>query len=60
MSMTNSFQPGSAALSEHEKSMMERRARLLGPAYKLIYQQPVHMVRGEGVWLYDSEDIMPL
>jgi 4-aminobutyrate aminotransferase-like enzyme len=35
--------------------MIERRARLLGPAYKLFYQEPVHMVRGEGVWLYDSE-----
>jgi 4-aminobutyrate aminotransferase-like enzyme len=53
--MTNAFQPGSVTLSEREKSMIERRARLLGPAYKLFYQQPVHIVRGEGVWLYDSE-----
>ena len=55
MSMTNSFQPGSAALSDYEESMIDRRARLLGPAYKLFYQQPIHMVRGEGVWLYDKE-----
>ncbi|MFT5221095.1 MAG: 4-aminobutyrate aminotransferase-like enzyme [Planctomycetota bacterium] len=56
MSMTNAFQPGSAALSDHEKSMIERRERLLGPAYKLFYQQPIHIVRGEGVWLYDKDN----
>jgi 4-aminobutyrate aminotransferase-like enzyme len=56
MSMTNSYQPGDTALSDHEKSMVERRARLLGPAYKLFYQQPVHVVRGEGVWLFDRDD----
>lgn len=56
MSMTNSFQPGHVALSDHEKSMIERRARLLGPGYKLFYQHPIHMVRGEGVWLYDNEN----
>ena len=35
--------------------MIERRKRLLGSAYRLFYEQPVHIVRGEGVWLYDSE-----
>ena len=55
MSMINSFEPGETVLSEREQSMIERRARLLGPAYRLFYQQPVHIVRGDGVWLYDSE-----
>jgi 4-aminobutyrate aminotransferase-like enzyme len=36
------------------KPMIERRERLLGKAYRLFYDQPVHLVRGEGVWLYDS------
>jgi 4-aminobutyrate aminotransferase-like enzyme len=27
----------------------------MGPAYRLFYQEPVHIVRGEGVWLYDSD-----
>ena len=36
-------------------AMMERRKRLLGPAYRLFYDEPVHIVRGEGVWLYDAE-----
>ena len=55
MSMTNSFQADAVELSGTEQSMIDRRARLLGPGYKLFYQQPVHLVRGEGVWLYDKE-----
>lgn len=35
-------------------AMMERRNRLLGSAYRLFYKEPVHIVRGEGVWLFDS------
>ncbi len=33
--------------------IIARRKRLLGPAYRLFYEQPVQFVRGEGVWLYD-------
>jgi 4-aminobutyrate aminotransferase-like enzyme len=33
--------------------LIARRHRLLGPAYRLFYEQPVQFVRGEGVWLYD-------
>jgi 4-aminobutyrate aminotransferase-like enzyme len=33
----------------------ERRRRALAPAYELFYQEPLHLVRGEGVWLFDSE-----
>ncbi len=36
-------------------SMMERREKVLGSAYRLFYDEPVHIVRGEGVWLYDQE-----
>jgi 4-aminobutyrate aminotransferase-like enzyme len=35
--------------------LLERRRRLLGSAYKLFYDEPVHIVRGEGVWLYDAD-----
>jgi 4-aminobutyrate aminotransferase-like enzyme len=35
--------------------MIERRRNLLGPAYRLFYKEPVHIVRGEGVWLYDAD-----
>lgn len=36
--------------------MLERRRRLLGPAYRLFYDEPLHIVRGEGAYLYDRDD----
>ncbi|UCJ18688.1 aminotransferase class III-fold pyridoxal phosphate-dependent enzyme [Pseudomonas sp. MM211] len=55
MSMINGFGAADAArLSDREKSLIERRERLLGPAYRLFYERPLHTVRGEGVWLYDE------
>lgn len=33
--------------------LIMRRKRLLGPAYRLFYDEAVHLVRGEGVWLFD-------
>ena len=27
----------------------------MGPAYQLFYGRPLHLVRGEGVWLYDAD-----
>ena len=38
-----------------DSNLLERRRRLLGAAYRLFYDDPVHIVRGEGVWLYDSD-----
>ncbi len=38
-----------------DASMLERRQQLLGKAYRLFYDDPVHIVRGEGVWLVDAE-----
>lgn len=35
-------------------SLIQRRARAMGPAYRLFYDRPVHLVRGMGVWLYDD------
>jgi len=35
--------------------LLQRRRRALGPAYRLFYDQPVHLVRGEGVWLFDAD-----
>lgn len=54
--MVNAYVPGiSPALPDAERALIERRERLLGPAYRLFYEQPVHLVRGEGVWLYDPD-----
>ena len=35
--------------------LIARRNKLLGAAYSLFYADPVHLVRGEGVWLYDAD-----
>lgn len=50
----NAFVPGAVALSARDEALVERRRRLLGPAYRLMYASPIHFVRGEGVWLYDE------
>ena len=34
---------------------MQRREHLMGKAYRLFYEQPVHIVSGKGVWLYDAD-----
>ena len=36
-------------------SLLERRYRVLGPHSPLFYERPLHLVRGEGVWLYDAQ-----
>lgn len=37
------------------ENLIERRARLMGPNVPTFYETPVHIVRGEGVWLWDAE-----
>ncbi|MDH3264803.1 MAG: aminotransferase class III-fold pyridoxal phosphate-dependent enzyme [Paracoccaceae bacterium] len=37
------------------ESLLERRARLMGPNVPTFYEAPVHIVRGHGVWLWDAE-----
>lgn len=36
-------------------SLLERRARVLGAKAPLFYEEPLHIVRGEGVWLFDAD-----
>jgi 4-aminobutyrate aminotransferase-like enzyme len=38
----------------NESELLERRRRALAPAYELFYEKPAHLVRGEGVWLFDA------
>jgi 4-aminobutyrate aminotransferase-like enzyme len=35
--------------------LIERRNRALGAGAQLFYDTPLHIVRGEGVWLYDPD-----
>jgi 4-aminobutyrate aminotransferase-like enzyme len=52
--MPNAYQPGKGNLPPEDEALVARRARALGPAYRLFYETPVHLVRGDGVWLYDT------
>ncbi len=42
-------------MSESTAELMERRQRLLGAKSQIFYHDPVHIVRGQDVWLYDAE-----
>ncbi|MEM7194930.1 MAG: aspartate aminotransferase family protein [Pseudomonadota bacterium] len=40
----------------HQKhNLIDRRNKALGPTYTHFYDSPLHIVRGEGVWLFDSD-----
>jgi 4-aminobutyrate aminotransferase-like enzyme len=54
--MVNGFDISSVdALDPELRRIVERRASLLGPAYKLFYRNPVRVVRAEGVHLFDAD-----
>lgn len=42
--------PGGRGQSE----LLSRRLAAMGTAYRLFYEQPLELARGEGVWLYDA------
>ncbi len=46
--MTVELPPRTAAL-------MARRTHLLGPNVSIFYDEPLHIVKGEGVWLWDAD-----
>ncbi|RLA00209.1 MAG: aspartate aminotransferase family protein, partial [Gammaproteobacteria bacterium] len=35
-------------------SLIERRNNALGPSYRLFYDNPAHLTRGQGIWLWDE------
>lgn len=54
--MVNAFDPaGLNDLGADTRHAVERRARLLGPAYRLFYTNPVQVSRGQGTRLYDRD-----
>ncbi|MEE9471572.1 MAG: hypothetical protein V3W32_07605, partial [Gemmatimonadota bacterium] len=46
---------GREETSQTIPELLARRRRLLGPTYELFYDAPLHLVRGEGVWLTDAD-----
>lgn len=55
LNMVNAYIPGQVDVGPVTAAMIQRRDALLGPAYRLMYEHPLHIVRGEGVWLIDPE-----
>ena len=54
--MANSFDLATAGgLEPRLRDLVERRRAVLGPGYRLFYERPVEVVRGEGVHLYDAD-----
>ncbi|TDS87790.1 aspartate aminotransferase family protein [Nesterenkonia aurantiaca] len=52
----NSFRAEHAAdLDPQTRRLTERRDDVLGGSYRLFYRKPVHLVRGEGQYLWDAE-----
>lgn len=37
------------------QSLLQRRFRVMGPNSPLFYDKPLHLVRGEGVWVFDAD-----
>lgn len=58
MSFSNIMDSNSYA-GEHDdpatESLITARERVLGPSYRLFYERPVHLVRGQGSHLFDAE-----
>lgn len=53
---TNSFRAEHAdALSPEIRQLTDKRDRILGESYRLFYRNPVHLVKGEGQYLWDAE-----
>lgn len=54
--MVNAFNPASLEnLDPATRHAIERRMRLLGPAYRLFYQNPVQVSEGRGTRLFDRD-----
>lgn len=53
---TNSFRAEHAdALAPATRKLTDQRSQLLGNSYRLFYRNPVHLVRGEGQYLWDKQ-----
>lgn len=54
--MINEFDPTAASeRSKDVQALIDRRLGVLGPSYRLFYEEPIHFVRGNGVKLFDEK-----
>jgi 4-aminobutyrate aminotransferase-like enzyme len=55
---TTYFDPATVdRLEPATADLVRRRLSVLGPAYRLFYEQPLQIVRGQGVHLYDVDGV---
>ncbi len=57
MSFSNIMDSNSYTADGADDPLIATRKRVLGPAYRLFYDQPVHLVRGQGTHLYDVDGV---
>lgn len=52
------FDPSAAdTITGPEGELLRRRLQALGPAYRLFYEEPVHIVQGQGAHLFDVDGV---
>mgnify|MGYP000624002649 FL=1 len=53
---TNSFRAEHAdSLAPEIRQLTDKRSKILGESYRLFYRNPVHLVRGQGQYLWDKQ-----
>ncbi len=57
MSFSNIMDSNSYRAGRTSDPLIADRERVLGPAYRLFYDEPVHLVRGKGSHLYDVDGV---
>jgi 4-aminobutyrate aminotransferase-like enzyme len=55
MTMVNAYDGSDDQVDPRTRALIARRARALGPAYRLFYQNPLEFARADGVYLYDRD-----
>ncbi|WP_396933370.1 aspartate aminotransferase family protein [Mycolicibacterium sp.] len=53
---SNSYS-GGVATDPATEELISARERMLGPAYRLFYERPVHLVRGRGSHVFDADGV---
>lgn len=54
--MVNAYQPGTGAQLDRElQKLVDRRTQVLGAPYRLFYEEPVRVIRGDGAHLFDAD-----
>ncbi|MCP2623099.1 aspartate aminotransferase family protein [Mycolicibacterium smegmatis] len=53
---SNSY-TGDQSIDPGTEQLISARTRLLGPAYRLFYERPVHLVRGRGSHMFDADGV---